>query len=44
MRFWTFHSSRTWRDCYEQAVEDAVATIDRPALTALYQAERTTQG
>jgi UrcA family protein len=33
-----------WRDCYQQAVEDAVATVDRPALTALYQAERTTKG
>ena len=33
-----------WRDCYEQAVDDAVATVDRPALTALYQAERTTTG
>ncbi len=32
------------RDCYEQAVDDAVATVDRPALTALYQTGRTTKG
>lgn len=33
-----------WRECYEQAVANAVATIDRPALTALHQAARTPTG
>jgi UrcA family protein len=33
-----------WRDCYEQAVSNAVATIDRPTLTALHQAARTARG
>jgi UrcA family protein len=34
------HRMFLWRDCYEQAVADAVATIDRPALSALHQSER----
>ena len=33
-----------WRDCYQQAVSNAVATIDRPTLTALHQAARTARG
>ena len=34
-----------WHDCYEQAVANAVATIDRPLLTALHRAAvRTARG
>ena len=36
--------NRLWRDCYEQAVSNAVATINRPTLTALHQAGRTGRG
>jgi UrcA family protein len=32
---------RLWRDCYEQAVEDAVATADQAILTAMTDAART---
>jgi UrcA family protein len=33
-----------WRDCYEQAVSNAVATIDRPTLTAAHRAARSATG
>jgi UrcA family protein len=29
-----------WRDCYDQAVANAVANIDRPMLTALHSAKK----
>jgi UrcA family protein len=35
---------RLWRDCYEQAVSNAVASINRPTLTALHRATRTARG
>lgn len=33
-----------WRDCYEQAVANAVTTINRPTLTALHRASSTARG
>lgn len=30
--------SSIWRKCYEQAIAEAVAKVDRPALTRLYLA------
>jgi hypothetical protein len=29
--------SREFRECYEKAIADAVAQIDRPSLTALHR-------
>ena len=38
--------AKTFRQCYEQAIADAVAQVDRPSLTALHQDEtsRTASG
>ena len=32
-------SQSRWRECYESTIADAVASVDRPSLTALYQEE-----
>jgi UrcA family protein len=38
-------SSKTFRACYDKAVADAVAQVDRPSLTALHREEtRTARG
>jgi UrcA family protein len=34
------HLGRTWRKCYDTAMADAIAKVNRPVLTALYK-ERT---
>jgi UrcA family protein len=38
--------AKTFRQCYEHAIADAVAQVDRPSLTALHQVEtsRTARG
>ncbi|MGH8236598.1 MAG: UrcA family protein [Steroidobacteraceae bacterium] len=38
--------SKVFRECYETAIADAVAQVDRPSLTALHkeQASRTARG
>jgi UrcA family protein len=33
-----------WRDCYEGAIANAVATVDRPGLTALHRSSTSTTG
>jgi len=38
------HRVALWRDCYEQAVADAVAEIGRPTLTALHSTSRSPAG
>jgi UrcA family protein len=37
-------SQRGWRECYESAIADAVARVDRPSLTALYKEESDSHG
>jgi UrcA family protein len=38
-RFSTLMSRTAWRRCYDGAVADAVAQVDRPSLTALQNKE-----
>ena len=34
---YTYMKSQRWRECYQSAIADAVARVDRPSLTALHQ-------
>jgi UrcA family protein len=34
----------SWRKCYQSAIADAVARVDRPSLTALYKEESDSHG
>jgi UrcA family protein len=39
-----FEHKVLWRNCYSETVANAIATVDRPTLTALHKASRTARG